>query len=600
MHNPARLLRRFTGIVRSLGAREALATVFEYLSIELRRPKRAEPEARAQLDISAADSVTRLPLVKQSGQYTISVLVPVFNTPSNILHATIRSVLAQSYDRWELCICDDASSREETIEALDLYRGTDPRIRIVRSETNLHIAKATNLAAEFATGDFVAFLDHDDTLEPDALEHVAAAIEDQPQADVLYTDEDKIEADGSYSDPYLKPAWSPEHLCSVAYVLHLMVVRKSLFFELGGMRPEFTGAQDYDLSLRATAAARHVVHIPRVLYHWRKIAGSAAAEVNAKPEALLNARRALQDFVTSVDPAAAVHPGLFQGSFRVDWPVDGDRPVTLLMLTDGRSKYVPGRGEINLPLHALESIIEKSSYKNFKIILLDNGRLDGDTGRRIRKLGVRLEIYQAPQGPFNYSQKVNAGFELVDTEDLILLNDDVEVRSADWIEALLSLSGREGVGAVGARLLYPNETVQHAGVVLGVNDLSAHLFHGLPRDHVAYCGYSHVIRNYAAVTGAVLATRMSLVRKLEGFDRNLAIDFNDIDFCLRVQKLGLRVAFTPFAELFHFEGASIERRVVSTIDRITFLQKWGGMIKDDPYYNPKLPRDRTDCVVTSW
>ena len=452
----------------------------------------------------------------------ISVLMPVYNTPPDVLEEAIQSVLEQSYEDWELCICDDRSTSQATIQVLERFRGCDPRLKITRAPENLHIARATNLAAEFATGDFVGFLDHDDLLTPNALHLMAQAVLAEPEADVLYSDEDKLEQDGAFSEPYLKPDWSPEHLGSVAYLLHFMMVRKSLFLAVGGLRHEYTGAQDYDLSLRTTALARKVVHVPHVLYHWRKIAGSAAAVVDAKPQALINAGLAVEDFARSQDPDAHVSPGLFTGSFRINWPVDATRPVTLLMMTDSRRRDVPGRGDILLVEHAVRSIYEKSTFKNFELIVYDNGRMPTDVHDELTALGARVERHDLKL-PFSFPEKINAGFKLIETEDVIILNDDIEVISPDWIEALLAHSRRDGVGAVGARLLYPNDRTQHAGIVLGVHGASTHIFHNQPRDEVGYCGYTHVVRNYSAVTGAVLATRRSLIEQLSGFDLKLRL-----------------------------------------------------------------------------
>lgn len=529
----------------------------------------------------------------------ISILMPVYNTPPNILDEAIQSVLNQTYPDWELCICDDASSLQRTVNVLQKYKGSDPRIKITRAPRNLHISNATNLAAQFATGDFVAFLDHDDTLEPDALEVIARTLKANPEADVLYTDEDKIEPDGCLSEPYLKPDWSPEHLLSVMYILHFFVVRKSLFLDLGGLRNEFTGAQDYDLALRATDKARQVVHIPKVLYHWRKLRGSSAGDADAKPAALSNAHRAVEDFVISKTSGATVSDGLFPGSFRAQYPVDESRPVTLLILTDSGRREVAGRGNIPLLEHTVTSIVERSTFRNYRIIVVDNGKMSEAVRERYAQAGIEVNFYHL-EGAFNYAKKVNYALKLVETEDVIILNDDLEVIAPDWIEALLSFSRRPDIGAVGGMLLYPNNRIQHAGVVLGVNGLSAHLFHNLPSDEAAYCGFNNVIRNYSAVTGAVLATRMSVIREIDGFNEALAIDYNDIDFCLRLREAGYRIVYTPFAKLYHFEGSTLVRQVANQRDKNNFVVRWGSAVERDPYYNPGLPKNRTDCDVTQW
>jgi O-antigen biosynthesis protein len=534
-----------------------------------------------------------------SSSARISILVPVYNTPSNVLQDTIESVLMQRYRNWELCLADDCSTSSETLEVLEKYHGLDSRIKVSRTQLNLHIAGATNYAAEFATGEFVAFLDHDDVLTPDALETVAAAVRSNSEGDVFYSDEDKLDFDGTLTEPYLKPDWSPEHLLSVMYVLHFLVVRKKLFLELGGLRAEYSGAQDYDLALRATARARKVVHIPQILYHWRKIEGSAAAKVDAKPKALLAGFHCLSDFVKIRDPDAEVVEGKFIGSFRVKWSVDQTRPVTLLILTHCTRKVLPERGNILLVENAVNSIITRSTFRNFKIVVVDDGLMPDDVVQRLRLLGVQIEKYSFDP-PFSFSQKMNHSLGLVKTEDLILLNDDIEVISPDWLEALLAFSRQEAIGAVGARLIYPNGRVQHQGIVLGVNGPTAHIFHDMERDHVGYCGFTHVIRNYSAVTAAVLASRMSVIRAVGDFDPALAIDYNDVDFCLRIGAAGYRIVYTPFAELYHFEGSSLPRAAANEIEKSRFVSRWGKMIESDPCYNRRLPRDRLDCQVTSW
>lgn len=528
---------------------------------------------------------------------TISVLMPVYNTPPDVLDAAIRSVMCQTYAGWELCVCDDGSTSPQTLRALEKFRGIDARLKVCQSPARLNIAGATNAAAEFATGDFVTFLDHDDTLEIDALETVAAEIRANPDADVFYSDEDKIEPDGSYSEPYMKPDWSPEHLQSVMYILHLFALRKSLFLELDGLRSAYSGAQDYDLALRATDRARRVVHIPRVLYHWRKTPGSAAAKLDAKPQALVRAREALADSVRPL--GASVDDGLFPGSFRVRWPIDRDKPVTLLILTNSRSRDVEGRGRILLVEHFVQGILSKTTYPNARILIVDDGAMPANVRKALTSRGVVIRPYNL-EASFNFARKLNYSLTLVETDDVIILNDDLEVIAPDWVDALLEQSRRPAIGAVGARLLLANERLQHAGIVLGVNGGARHIFHQWPAGRIAYCGFSHVVRNYSAVTAAVLATRMSVIRAVGGFDESLATDYNDVGFCLKVRAAGYRVVYTPFAELYHFEGSSLSRSAPNEADARTFLDRWGDAVSSDPYYNPNLPRDRSDCVVMNW
>jgi GT2 family glycosyltransferase len=381
------------------------------------------------------------------------------------------------------------------------------------------------------------------------------------------------------------------------YILHLFTLRKSLFLELGGLREEYSGAQDYDLALRATHA-RNVVHIPGLLYHWRKIPGSAAAEVDAKPEALLRAEAALQSFVQEIDRNAAVVKGLHPGTFRVMWHVDEGKPVTLLMTTNGGVREVEGRGRLRLLDNALRSIVERSTFRNFKILVVDNGNLDAASKEPITAANGRIASFSF-KGQFNFAEKMNFAISHVDTEDVILLNDDIEVISEDWIEALLGFSRQAEIGAVGARLLYPNGRVQHQGIVLGVCGLTSHIFHNMRHEDVGYNAFTHIIRNYSAVTGAVLATRLSLLKELGGFDPKLRVDYNDVDYCLRLGELGLRVVYTPFAKLYHFEGSSLARKTVDPADEAVFIRRWGSLLENDPFYNPFLPKDRLDCVPSA-
>jgi len=520
----------------------------------------------------------------------ISILVPVYNTPAQVLDETIQSVLTQTFQDWELCICDDCSTLPETREVLDRYQGTDWRIKIVRSPTNLNISRATNLCAEIACGEFIGFLDHDDVLEPDALEQVAAYLKLDPQIDLLYTDEDKLETDGSLTEPYFKPDWSPEHLTSVMYVLHFTVVRKKLFLDLGMLRHEYSGAQDYDFALRASAHARKVAHIPKILYHWRKIPGSAAEVVDAKPDALVKARLALTDFARNKDPDAEVVDGQLFGTFRVKWSA-GQRPdpVTLLILTDARRRTIPGRGDVLLVDHFIDSIRAKSTFPNIRIVVVDNGNLPAAVREKFEASGVEIFSY-AFSGPFNFSHKANFSLGHVKTEDVILLNDDLEVITPDWIETLLSHSRQPEIGGVGARLRFADDRIQHAGMAFGLDTPAEHLFYNRPVDNPGYCGFTHLVRNFSAVTGAVFATTMSKLNEIGGFDEQLRIDYNDVDVCLRLRRQGYRIVYTPFAELYHFERSTAVRSAPDSSDVDLFCDRWERFLRGDPYLNPNFIR----------
>lgn len=524
----------------------------------------------------------------------ISVVTPVYNIAPALLRKCIESVRAQIYPFWELCLCDDGSTNLGTIETLEACRGVDPRIKIVFSEQNLGIAGASNRAAEIACGSYIALLDNDDEIAPDALLEVARAINRDPGVDFLYTDEDKIESDGRHSDHYCKPDWSPEHLRSVMYVLHMMVFRKRLFYEVGGFRDAYSGAQDYDLALRLSEKAQRIHHIPKILYHWRKIPGSAAAEVNAKPAALLAARRALEDHVRRVGLDASVEPGKLEGFFRVRHRIATKPLVSLCITTDDRPATVEGRGTFNLVSNFVRSIAERTEYSNYEIVLVDNGNLSDASRKAMAGISYRLESYRGPMRPFNFAHKANFSFSQTRGEHVVLLNDDMEVISPGWLDALIEFSQQPEIGAVGARLLFPSERVQHCGVVIGVNNGAAHVYHNYPASFIGYNGYTHAIRNYAAVTGACLATRRSVIEELGGFDESLAIDYNDIDYCLAALDRGYRIVYTPFAELYHFEGVTVKRREQNPDEVRLFSERWAKYMERDPFYNPNLTRNGVD------
>lgn len=568
--------------------RERLAEIDQPVARHPERPKRFLPKSapgRARAEVHHLPARPR-----------ISVITPVYNVDAEWLRRCVDSVRAQWYPYWELCLCDDGSTREETRAALAAYQGVDPRIKVIRSDGNLGIAAASNRAAEFATGEWLALLDHDDELAPDALLCVARAVGGRLELDVLYTDEDKIDEAGRYGDHYFKPDWSPEHLQSVMYLLHMLVVRKRLFWDVGGFRPEFDGAQDYDLALRLAGRTNRIGHIPKVLYHWRMIAGSAAAEVDAKPAALNAGQRALEDFVRREKLPAAVEPGLLPGLFRVKYRVAGRPKVTLVIIASNQVALLPGRGRGLMVDNFARSIVDRTEYANYEILVAHDGNLPVETVRRLRVMGCRLEEYPGPRKPFSFAHKANWSLRQARTELVVLLNDDMAVINGGWLEALLEYAQQPWIGAVGGKLVYPDGRLQHAGVVLGVGEGQGamHLYHGFPRDFVGYNAFTHVVRNYSAVTGACLATRMSVFEEMGGFDEQYGVDYNDTDYCLSLIERGYRIVYTPYCELYHFEGQSMPRRGQATAELGSFRAKWAKYLDADPHYNVNLSRTRFD------
>ncbi len=528
----------------------------------------------------------------------ISLIVPVYNVPGHYLEACIASVQNQSYPFWELCLCNDASTDEGTLAVLARLQGTDPRIRIRHLAENGGISAASNAAAEMATGEFIAMLDNDDLLEPDALLEVARALFHDDKIDVIYTDEDKIDQHGRLIDTYFKPDFSPEHLESVMYILHLLVVRKKLFLSLGGFRTAYTGAQDYDLMLRLSRETPRIHHIPKALYHWRALPGSAAAVVDAKPWALRAGFRALEDHVAIRHGKHAwVEDGLLPGTFRVRRHLLGKPRVSILILTNNGSLDLPGRTRFHMVDNLVDSILRRTGYRNFEIVVVDNSKLGKPQIERYESLGVRVENYPGRVVPFNYAAKANYAIRVCRTEHLIMLNDDMEVITEDWLSSLVELSQEPEIGAVGGRLLHADGSIQHVGCVIGVNGGSAHVYHSFPNSHVGYNGFTHLIRNYAAVTGACFATRKSVLAQVGGFDESFAVDFNDTDLCLRILESGYRIAYTPYCQLFHFEGASAQRTKQNADEHRRFVSRWARYMENDPYFNPNFARNRFDFTV---
>ncbi|MBY0527773.1 MAG: glycosyltransferase, partial [Gemmataceae bacterium] len=512
----------------------------------------------------------------------LSVLMPVYNTPEKYLHAAIDSVLRQTYPHWELCLADDASSADHVSTILAAYARRDSRIRVVRRSSNGGIAAASNSALDLATGEYVALLDHDDELAEHALFKMAQAIVADRGVDMLYSDEDKCELDGRHVEPFFKPDWSPELFLACMYTCHLGVYRTQLVREVGGFRSEFDTAQDYDLALRIIERTQRIYHIADVLYHWRKLPNSAASRVSAKPEAPHAGRRALQDHLARTERAGTVEPGRLLGLHRVRFALRGQPRVSIIIPSACRPIDRRGKSTYHI-LECVESIRHKSSYGHYEILLVHHrDELMPSLVTELDQLGVaRL----ARDGAFNWSAAMNLGAATAAGDHLLFLNDDMEVLTQDWLETMLEFSQQLEIGAVGAKLLFPDGGLQHAGIV--VADLTPrHCFYKCPGDHPGYFSSSLMHRNVSAVTGACLMTRADVFQQLGGFCEALAVNYNDVDYCLRVVTDGRRVVFTPDAQLLHYEGAT--KPGVFESELHAFRARWQGQWPCDPYYNANL------------
>jgi lipopolysaccharide biosynthesis protein/GT2 family glycosyltransferase len=521
-------------------------------------------------------------------QPQISIVTPVFRTPERFLRKCIASVKGQAYPHWELILVDDGSADAELTSLLHSLAEGDRRIKIRSLPTNCGIAGATNVGLECCQGEYVGFLDHDDELSADALLRVVEALNQDPSIDVLYSDEDKIDEQGRHREGFFKPGWSPDLLYSMNYVCHFLVVRRELLTTVGGLHPGFDGSQDYDLILRLSEHSQRIHRIPHILYHWRIHDRSTAAGSDKKPFASEAGRRAIEQHLRRTGVLGRVEE-LSPCRYRVKYDIPGNPRVSIIIPTGGSDTLRT----------ALNSIIELTTYPAYSIVIVDNS-----SGEAVRKMvgefqarSHRVSWLDCRDIPFNFSHLCNRGAEATDAPYLLFLNDDTSVITADWIEAMLEHAQRKEVGAVGTRLLFPNGTLQHTGVVVGLFGAAGHPFRGLPNVH-QYFGLSHYIRNCSAVTGACLMIRRELFELVDGFEElELPTCFQDVDLCLKLAEKGFRVVYTPFAQLYHHESYS--KRTIFNEGELTYFQtRWKGLIDDDPYYNPNLTRRSDDYSLS--
>ncbi len=516
----------------------------------------------------------------------ISILVPVYNVPEVWLRKAIKSVQAQLYPKWELCLVDDASTEPHIRTVMQEFAHQDSRVRVHFRPHNGGIVKASNACLKMARGAYVGLLDNDDELAPEALYEVVKALQGA-RYDLIYSDEDKLEMDGSRTEPFFKPDFDQDLLFSNNYVCHFSVLRRKIMEEVGGFREGTDGSQDYDLVLRFTDKKRQVRHIPKILYHWRKIPGSTAAEVNAKPYAYEAAKKALRDALVRRNIKGEVTDGLWTGSYRLRREIQGEPLISII---------IPFRDQVEVLKKCLESVFAKTTWQNYEILLVNNSSELLQTREYMREIEhcprVRLLHYNAP---FNYSAINNFASLKAAGEYLVLLNNDTEVIEPDWLQSMLEHAQRPEVGAVGVKLIYPDETIQHAGVVIGIGGAANHAFAHTHRDQHGYFGQLKVVRSYSAVTGACMMVRKTVFDELDGLDEeNLAVSFNDVDFCLRLREKGYLVIYTPFAMLYHHESLSRGYNVSFNEEYFLRRRHQGIFEKGDPCYNPNLSRERLD------
>ncbi len=524
---------------------------------------------------------------------TISIVTPTWETDPALLTRTIESVRSQLYPEWELCIADDGSKKPETIETLKRFAEADPRIKITFRDVNGHISAASNSALKLATGEWIALLDHDDELTEDALYQVVAELQDHPDTDILYSDEDKTDSSNRLSDPYFKPDWSPELFLSQNVINHLGVYRHSLVKEVGGFREGFEGSQDYDLALRILdkSAPERVRHIPAVLYHWRIVEGSVALAGGEKSYAHDRARQAIAEHLERTGVAAEVVAGSDGFSHRVRPTLPDPAPhVTVI---------VPTRDRVDMLRMAVNGLRRGTDYPALDLIIVDNGSEEPETLDFFDELTVdeRIRVLR-DDGLFNFSRLNNLAVAEAKGPLVLLLNNDIEPINEDWLSEMVGQLQRPGIGAVGAKLYYPDNTVQHVGVTVGIGGVAGHFEKRLPREANGYFSRPNLIHNATAVTAACLLTTLDLYRAVGGLDEdNLSVAFNDVDFCLKIRETGHRIVVTPYAELYHHESVSRghedtpEKRRRFRKETRWMRERWTDRIDIDPYFNPNLHID---------
>ena len=526
----------------------------------------------------------------------ISIVIPLYCTPLPYLKELIESVRRQSYENWQLCLAD-GSPDDKAKEFLEKHYGREKRIVYQKLKENGGISANTNAAAELAKGEYLMFCDHDDTLEPDALYEIVKAINDT-DADVVYTDEDKVSMDGRhYFDPNFKPDFNLFRLRENNYICHIFVVRKSLTDETGMLRSEFDGAQDFDFILRCCEKAKKITHIPKVLYHWRCHMDSTAADPSSKAYAYEAGRKAIREHYQRMGIDAKVDMTERPGWYRSHIKVQGNPMVSII---------IPNKDHTDDLELCLFSMSRKSTYRNYEVLIVENNSEKEETFEYYKKLPERYPKVRVLtwEKEFNYSAINNFAAEEAQGEYLLFLNNDVEILTPDWIEEMLQNCQQENVAAVGAKLYYPDDTIQHAGVVLGLGGIAGHIMCRASREDPGYFGRMISVQEISAVTAACMMVKKSEFDSVKGFDETFQVAFNDIDLCMKFRASGKKIVFTPYAELYHYESKSRgledtpEKQFRFDKEVKRFQEKWAQQLEmGDPYYSPNLSVTEGDCSL---
>lgn len=530
----------------------------------------------------------------------ISIIVPMYNTKEKYLKELIDSIINQTYKNWELCLSDGSDEKKDYVERLV---NVDERIKYKFLNANKGISENSNEALKLATGDYIALLDHDDILPAFSLFEVVKTINTDKEAEFIYTDEDKLlEEKENRMGPHFKQDYAPDTFMSYNYICHFSIFKKNLMERIGGFRKEFDGSQDYDIIFRATEQANRIIHIPKILYHWRINENSVALSAEAKPYAYEAAKKAIKAHLNRIGLKANVEDTRIIGLYKVNYEIVGTPKVSIIILNKDHKKDLK---------RCIDSILEKTTYKNYEIIIVENNSKTKEIFKYYKELekNEKIKIVEYKEQGFNYSRLNNFGVKNATGDYIVLLNNDTEIITKDWIETMVGNCQRKDVGIVGAKLLYENDTVQHVGVVLGLTGIAGHVNLGIGADEIGYMGRNIITQNYSAVTGAMLMISKEDYERIGGLDEEFPVAYNDVDLCLKIRKLGKVVVMNPFVEAYHYEsktrGYEIteekKRRLEEDTKRLK--NKWKDVFeKEDPYFNINFRHDipamriRTDRV----
>lgn len=528
-------------------------------------------------------------------QPKISIVIPLYKTPLHYLNELIQSIKSQTYSNWELCLSDGSGENSPLTSVLKKYE-EDDRIRVVCNQQSLQISENTNAALEIATGDFIAFADHDDLLAPNALYECVYELNHDQSIDVLYTDEDKIDMAGKeHFMPHFKTDFNIDMLCSVNYICHLFVVKREILQKVGMLNSEFDGAQDYDFVLRCVEIASNIKHIPKILYHWRAHKDSTAENPESKNYAFEAGAKAIQAHYDRIGIKATVEQTMQKGIYRTKYTLQENPLISII---------IPNKDHIDDLNKCIKAIEKKSSYKNYEFIIVENNSTEDRTFKYYKDLEEkcpRANVVCWKEKGFNYPAINNYGVLHAKGEYLLFLNNDTEIVNEDCLEEMLGYCMRKDVGAVGARLYYEDGTIQHAGVIVGLGGIAGHTFVGFPHDALGYFGRIQMTQDYSAVTAACMMVKKSVFSEVQGFDERYAVAFNDVDLCMKIREAGYLIVYNPYAELNHYESKSrgyedTEEKVQRFNSEIMlFKTRWSEFLeKGDPYYSPNMTLDKSD------